>query len=260
MRLRTHRLSSMKKNTRVLMRVDTNVPIKNGRVIDGSRGRLAHVAPEIERYAKRGARVIVLSHLGRPKGKRVKALSNRPIAKKMGKMLGRQVEFVSSVSGPVARRAVGKMSDGDILWLENVRFEEGEKKNSSALAKAWAASADLYINNAFGACHRKHASVHAITRELPSYAGSLIQKEVSELSKPFRKPFVIVVGGIKIKTKLPALSKLAPQADMILVGGTVALTLAGAALHKPLHPAGLTIEPDEYKIARTFLKRFIHKV
>ncbi len=242
------------------MRVDTNVPIKNGRVVDGKRGRLARAAPEIEAYARRGAKVIILSHLGRPKGKRVKELSNAPVAKGMSRILGRQVDFVSKTSGPSVKNEVTGMLEGGILWLENVRFDEREVKNSRVLAKEWAELADVYVNNAFGACHRKHASVHAITKELPSVAGGLIREEVQELSKPFEKPFILVMGGIKLETKLPVLRHLAPQADVILAGGGVALTLASAALGRTLCPVGRSIKKSEVTLAQSFLKRFGDKL
>jgi len=242
------------------MRVDTNVPILKGRVAEGKRGRLARVTPEIRAYADRGARVIVLSHLGRPKGSRVKLLSNQPIAKQMARLVGRRITFVDVVSGKKAEQAVHDMSPGDIVWLENTRFDAREKKDSATLAKEWAAFADIYINNAFGVCHRKHASVHAITRKLPSFAGGLLQEEVRELTRPRKKPFMLVMGGIKLETKLPMLEKLAPDAKAILLGGGIALSVAGAALHRPLNPVGLRIQPEEYALGRAFLKRYGRKV
>jgi phosphoglycerate kinase len=209
----------MKSGTRVLMRVETNVPLVRGRVQDGKHGRLAQTAPELARYAERGAKLIVLSHLGRPDGRRVRALSNAPVARAMEKMLHRRVLFSKDLTGPKVKKTIAKMRAGDILWLENVRFDPREEQDSQAFAKELAALADVYVNNAFGVCHRAHASVHAIARELPSYAGTLVQQEVRELGRPFQKPFVLVMGGMKLKTKLPALGRLAPQADRILIGG-----------------------------------------
>jgi len=245
---------------RVLMRVDTNVPVKNGRVVDGDRGRLARILPEIEAFAKKGARVIILSHRGRPGGKYVEILSNQPIAKRAGQYLKGRVSFFEASHGKKVEARIENMGPGEVLWLENVRFDSREEKNSAALGKAYAALADVYVNNAFGVSHRKHASVHAVTNYIPSYAGALILEELKELSKSPKHPFVLVMGGIKLETKLPVLKKLAPQADVVLLGGGIALAFAAAVLGIKLQPVGRSLSYSDIVLANAFFKTCADKI
>lgn len=223
MRLRT--LKTDVRGKRVLVRIDANVPVKKGRVEDGPHGRIARSAVGIEWLRQHGARTIVLTHLGRPEGKHISAYSVRPVAKRLSELLGVKVQMARGVVGPEVERAVARMSDGDVLLLENVRFDPREEENSPSLARQWAELADLYVDDAFAVSHRAHASVDAITSELPSYAGPLLANEVDVLSKALshpKHPFVLAMGGLKMADKLPVMERLLPDADAILVGGALA--------------------------------------
>lgn len=225
MRLRALRADVNLKGKRVLVRIDANVPIKKGRVEDGPHGRIARSAVDIEWLRQRGARTIVLTHLGRPDGKRVAAYSVRPVARRLSELLGIKVTVARELVGPDVERAVERLQDGDVLLLENVRFDPREEQNSPSLARAWASLADLYLNDAFAVSHRAHASVDAITSELPSYAGPLLVHEVETLSAAVdhpKHPFVLAMGGLKMADKLPVMESLFPKADQVLVGGALA--------------------------------------
>ncbi len=225
MRLRTLRSNLHLDGKRVLVRIDGNVPVRGGKVQEGPRGRIAQAAVGIEWLRQHGARTVVLTHVGRPKGKRVPAFSARPVAKRLSELLGMKVPMARGVVGPEVERAVSRMEDGDVLVLENVRFDPREEQNSPAFARALAALADLYVNDAFAVSHRAHASVDAITSELPSYAGSLLAREITVLSKVAerpRRPFVLVMGGLKMADKLPVMERLLPQTDAVFVGGALA--------------------------------------
>lgn len=225
MRLRTLRADTSLQGKRVLVRIDANVPVKKGRVEDGPHGRIARSAVGIEWLRQHGARIIVMTHVGRPNGKRISAYSVRPVAKRLSELLGIKVTTAKGVVGPDVERAVARMNDGDVLLLENLRFDAREEGNSPSLARAWAALADLYLNDAFAVSHRAHASVDAITSELPSYAGPLLAQEIDVLSKASahpKHPFVLAMGGLKMADKLPVMERLLPEADVVLVGGALA--------------------------------------
>ena len=211
----------------VLVRVDYNVPMKDGKVTDDLRIRASF--PTLELLAKKGARRIVLiSHLGRPEGKKVKELSLKPVADRLRELLpNKKVFFVDDVSGPDVEEAVESLPVGGILLLENLRFFPGEEKDSAEFAKEIvdATHADLFVQDGFAVVHRAHASTDAITKELPSVAGLLLEKEITSLSKISESPahpFIVIIGGAKVEDKQPLIDKFAPIADQIIVGGKIA--------------------------------------
>ncbi|MFA4845536.1 MAG: phosphoglycerate kinase [Patescibacteria group bacterium] len=225
MKLRKLTNSMNLRGKRVLVRIDANVPIKNGRAVDGPHGRIARSAVGINWLLQRGARVIVMTHLGRPGGKRVAAYSVKPIAKRLSSLLGLRVKVTRSVVGVDVKKAVGAMQDGEVLLLENLRFDRREEENAASFAEALAKLGDLYVNDAFAVSHRAHASVDAITSDLPSYVGPLLHDELSVLSRlgdHSRRPFVLVLGGLKMTTKIPLLDRLLPTLDHVLLGGALA--------------------------------------
>lgn len=212
---------------RVLIRIDANVPVKNGKAIDGPHGRIARSAVDIDWFSQRGAKVIVITHLGRPNGKRVSAYSVRPVAKRLGGLLKTRVTISHDIVGPKVVKLIEKMKDGDVLLLENIRFDAREESNSRSLAQALASLGDMYVNDAFAVSHRAQASVSAIAEELPSYAGPLFANEIailSKLDKHMKQPFVLVMGGLKIATKMPVIERFLDSAEKILIGGALATT------------------------------------
>ncbi len=210
---------------RVFVRVDFNVPLDGSTISDDTRIRAA--IPTINWLTEHGARVILCSHLGRPKGKVNEEFRLTPVAVHLSELIDRQVQIASDVIGPDAQKRARELEDGDILLLENVRFEAGEEKNDPALAKQLASLADLYVNDAFGAAHRAHASTAGIAGYLPAYAGLLMDEEVSALQRlvtePAR-PFVTILGGAKVSDKLGVIENLIPKVDALLIGGGMANT------------------------------------
>lgn len=206
------------------------MPLKDGRVADDTRIRAA--VPTLRDLSERGARVVVTSHLGRPKGKRDEAFSLRPVAARLGELLGREVAFAEDCTGPAAERAVGDLADGDVLLLENVRFHAEEEANDPAFARALASLADIYVNDAFAASHRAHASVVGVADHLPAYAGELMEAELDALHQALdqpRRPLIAIVGGAKVSTKAGVLRHLLGRVDSLLVGGAMANTFFRAA-------------------------------
>lgn len=215
---------------RALVRVDFNVPIEKGAIHDDF--RIKSALPTIQRLIAKGAKVVLTSHLGRPDGKPDPEASLRPVAARLGELLGRPVNFSATTIGPEAEKASKGLDKGRVLVVENVRFEAGEKKNDPAFAKALAALGDVYVNDAFGTAHRKDASVVGVPRVLPAAAGDLVAAEVEHLS-PLRdgsceRPFVVVLGGAKLADKIPVLESLIPRVDGVLIGGGMAYTLLKA--------------------------------
>ena len=209
---------------RVLVRCDFNVPLVDGGVADDMRIRAA--LPTLEALLDKGARLTVCSHLGRPKGKVVEELRLAPIGRVLGQLLGREVHAVGDVVGPEAQAAAASM--GDIVLLENLRFEPGEERNDPSFADALAGLADAYVNDAFGAAHRAHASVVGVSERLPSSAGLLLADEVDKLERLLHdppRPFVAVLGGAKVSDKLAVIGNLLDRVDTICVGGAMAFTL-----------------------------------
>jgi phosphoglycerate kinase len=214
---------------RVLLRADLNVPMHDGKV--GDLTRLERLTPTIRELAAAGAKVIVLSHFDRPKGKRVPEMSLRPVAASLGAVLGREVRFADDCIGDAAAAAVAAMAPGDVLVLENTRYHAGEEKNDPALAQAMAALGDAYVNDAFSAAHRAHASTEALAHLLPAFAGRLMQRELEALEAALgspKKPVAAIVGGAKVSTKLDLLGNLVGRVDLLVIGGAMANTFLGA--------------------------------
>jgi 3-phosphoglycerate kinase len=223
------------KGKRVLLRVDLNVPLREapdgGRVV-GDDYRLQMALPTIRDLVERQARVVLCSHLGRPKGEPKPELSLAPVAERLEELLGQPVTFCPDTIGEHAEAAAGKLGDGEVLLIQNLRYHKGEKKNDPEFAAALAKLADVYVNDAFGVCHRAHASVEAITKLLPTACGQLIQKELEVLG-PLRsgdvaRPFEVVLGGAKLADKIPVLEALLEKVDGICVGGGMAYTFLKA--------------------------------
>jgi phosphoglycerate kinase len=210
---------------RVLVREDLNVPLKDGAITDDTRLRAA--VGTLDDLSRRGARVVVMSHLGRPKGRPVPELSLRPVAARLAQVLDRPVGFAEDCVGEPAGLAVERLSEGDVVLLENVRFHPGEEANDPEFARALAALGDVYVNDAFAASHRAHASVVGVARHLPAYAGLLMLAELEALHRALdqpRRPLVAIVGGAKVSTKAGVLRFLLPKVDALLVGGAMANT------------------------------------
>jgi phosphoglycerate kinase len=221
------------KNKRVLVRVDLNVPTENGKVTDAT--RIVRAAPTITEIADKGGKAILLSHFGRPKGYDA-SQSLRPVAAEVAKVIGRSVGFVEDCIGPKAEAAVAAMRAGDILCLENTRFHPGEEKNDPAFVEALAKLGDIWVNDAFSAAHRAHASTEGLGRRLPAYAGRSMQAELEALEKALenpQRPVVAIVGGAKISTKLDLLGNLIAKVNVLIIGGAMANTFL-AAQGKPV--------------------------
>ncbi|TCD15463.1 phosphoglycerate kinase [Oricola cellulosilytica] len=214
---------------RVLVRVDLNVPMADGAVSD--RTRIERVVPTIAELSGKGAKVILLAHFGRPKGKRVEEMSLRPVAQALEEELDHRVDFSGDCIGDEAHSEVGEMASGDIVLLENTRFHPGEEKNDPDLAKALAANGDIYVNDAFSAAHRAHASTEGVAHLLPAYAGRAMQAELEALEKGLgspEKPVVAIVGGAKVSTKIDLLQNLVKKVDALVIGGGMANTFLAA--------------------------------
>lgn len=214
---------------RVLLRVDLNVPTENGRVTDAT--RLERVAPTITEISSKGGKVILLAHFGRPKGGPDEANSLKSIAPVLSQHLGKPVAFAPDCIGKAAEAAIAKMRDGDILLLENTRFHKGEEKNDPAFVDALAELGDIYVNDAFSAAHRAHASTEGLAHKLPAYAGRTMQAELEALGKALDnpvRPLMAVVGGAKISTKLELIGNLINKVDILAIGGGMANTFLAA--------------------------------
>jgi phosphoglycerate kinase len=213
------------KGKRVLVRVDFNVPIKDGTVGDDTRIQAA--LPTMNYLLGHGASLVLCSHLGRPKGEPKPEFSLRPVAKRLSALLGREVAFADDCIGEMAEKAAGELQPGGVLLLENTRFHAGETKNDPEMAKQLAALADLYVNDAFGSAHRAHASTEGVAKYLPAVAGFLMEKEIQYLGQAIanpKRPFVAILGGAKISDKIGVIRNLLIKADQILIGGGMANT------------------------------------
>ena len=240
------------KGKRVLVRADLNVPMKDGVVTDAT--RIARQAPTIRELANRGARVIVLSHFDRPKGKVVPAMSLKPVVAPLAEAVGRPVAFAEDCVGDIAKRAVAALHNGDVLLLENTRFHAGEEANNEDFVARLAVLGDIFVNDAFSAAHRAHASTAGLAHVLISAAGRAMQAELDYLHKALdhpRRPVIAVVGGAKVSTKIALLENLVAKVDVLVIGGAMAntfLSAQGHAIGKSLS------ERDQEGTARRILK------
>jgi phosphoglycerate kinase len=222
------------KGKRVFVRVDFNVPMdENQNITDDKRIRAA--LPTIQYLIDQGARVILASHLGRPKDKPEDKFRMDPVAKRLAELLGKEVAKVDDCIGPEVEKAVSELKDGDILLLENVRFYPGEKKNDPEFAKSLASLAEIYVNDAFGAAHRAHASTAGVAQYLPAAAGFLLQKEIEVMGKALEdpeRPFVAILGGAKVADKIGVIKNLLEKVDTLIIGGGMAYTFLKAQGHE----------------------------
>jgi phosphoglycerate kinase len=240
---------------RALVRVDFNVPLdEHGHVADDT--RITAALPTLDYLRKRGAKVVLLSHLGRPKGKPTPKYSLEPVARRLSEIIGRPVEFVETTDTDEALKATTDLEDGEILLLENTRFLGGEETNDPRLARSLAQLGDFFVNDAFGAAHRAHASTVGVAEHLrPAVAGLLMQKELDylgdALSNP-KRPFVAILGGAKISGKIDVIEKLLPAVDRMLIGGAMACTFFRA---QGVETGKSLVEPDRVDLAKRLLDR-----
>ncbi len=214
---------------RVLVRADLNVPVQGGRITDAT--RIDRLAPTLRELSDKGARVIVCSHFDRPKGKPNPAMSLRPMAEALARSLGRPVAFADDCVGEAARAVVASLRDGDVCVLENTRFHSGEEANDPAFAGALAEHADVYVNDAFSAAHRAHASTEGVAHHRPAYAGRLMQAELEALALALthpERPVCAIVGGAKVSTKIDLLTNLSARVQVLVIGGAMANTFLAA--------------------------------
>lgn len=241
------------KGKKVFCRVDFNVPMQNGEITDDTRIQAA--LPTIEYLTSQGAKVILASHLGRPKGQVVEELRLDPVAKRLSDLTGKEIVKTDAVFGPEVDEAIAGLSEGDILLIENVRFEAGEEKNDEQLAQAFADMADLYVNDAFGAAHRAHASTAGVAEKLPSVAGFLMEKEIDVLGKALEnpeRPFTAIIGGAKVKDKIGVIENLLEKVDNLIVGGGLAYTFIKAQGHEI---GKSLLEEDKIELAKEFMAK-----
>ncbi len=256
MKLRNIKQIKDLKGKRVLLRLDLNVPLTSGRVARGGQWRLQRAVPTIKYLVGHGAKVIIVAHLGRPKGVPDPALSLRPVARSLGFLLKKSIQFWPG-NLRTYESASYDLKAGQIAMLENIRFEPREKLNCQRLARAMSRLADIYVNDAFGNIHRQDASMHAITKYLPSYAGLLIEDEIYHLSQVMaaKRGLVVIFGGAKISTKIKLIKKFTVKADSVLVGGALANTLLRAAGHE----VGRSLIDEEYLgVAKKLLNKKVH--
>jgi len=241
---------------RVVMRVDFNVPLEGGRITDDR--RIAQALPTIKSVIERGGRLVLMSHLGRPKGGPEPKYSLKPVADHLAKLLGKPVAFATDAIGPETEKQVAALKDGDVLLLENLRFHKGEEKNDPTFAKQLAGYGDVYVNDAFGTAHREHASTFGAAQALqgkPRVIGFLIQKELKFLGEAIsapHRPFVAILGGAKVSDKINVIEQLLGKCDTLLIGGAMAYTFflaQGKTVGKSL------VEADKVELARSLLAK-----
>ncbi len=240
------------KGKRVFCRVDFNVPMQDGKISDDTRIKAA--LPTISYLTEQGAKVILASHLGRPKGQVVEELRLAPVAERLSELSGKDVQKAEEAYGETVQSIIGNMQDGEILLLENVRFYPGEEKNDQELAKSFAALADVYVNDAFGAAHRAHASTEGIAHHLPAVAGLLMEKELSVLGKALsnpERPFTAIIGGAKVKDKIGVIENLLEKVDHLIIGGGLGYTFIKAQGHEI---GNSLLEEDKVELAKSFIE------
>ena len=238
---------------RVLVRVDFNVPLEDGAVADDTRIKAA--LPTIELLRERDAAVVLVSHLGRPYGKHDPALSMRPVAEHLATLLGARVHRAPAVVGDEAETMAAGLGPGEVLLLENVRYEPGETENDPGLAAALAALGNIYVNDAFGAAHRAHASTEGVAHRLAGYAGLLLEREVTELTRVVespRRPLVVVLGGAKVSDKVGVIDRFLEVADRVLIGGAMCFSFFRA---QGIPTGDSLVEEEGVKLAKEALRR-----
>ena len=241
------------KGKRVFVRVDFNVPMEEGKITDETRIRAA--IPTIEQLTSRGAKVILASHLGRPKGEVKEDMRLTAVGKRLSEILAQPVKKLDESVGTIVEETIGNMQDGEIVLLENVRFHKGEEKNDEELAKQFASLADIYVNDAFGAAHRAHASTEGIAKHIPAVSGLLMEKELDVLGKALsnpERPFTAIIGGAKVKDKIGVIENLLDKVDHLLIGGGLSYTFSkaqGYSIGKSL------VEEDKIELAKGFIEK-----
>ena len=245
------------KGKRVLVRVDYNVPMKGAKIEDDA--RIRETLKTLEHLIAEGAKVVLIAHLGRPKGKPEPKYSLKPIAAELAKLLKKPVAFADDCVGPVAEKAVAALKPGEVLLLENLRFHAEEEANDAAFSKALAKNGDLFIQEAFGALHRAHASTAGVTKFLPGAIGFLVQRELEFLDRAIghpTRPFLAIIGGAKVSDKLAVLEKLLDRVDALLIGGAMAYTFLqaqGISIGKSL------LEKDQIDAAKSIIEKAYNK-
>ncbi|TWD97540.1 phosphoglycerate kinase [Neobacillus bataviensis] len=241
------------KGKRVFCRVDFNVPMQDGQITDETRIRAA--IPTIQYLVEQGAKVILASHFGRPKGQVVEEMRLTPVGVRLSEILGKEVKKADEAYGDSVKAIIDTMNEGDVLLLENVRFYPGEEKNDPQLAKAFAELADVYVNDAFGAAHRAHASTEGIAHNLPAVSGFLMEKELDVLGKALsnpERPFTAIIGGAKVKDKIGVIENLLELVDNLIIGGGLAYTFVKAQGHEV---GKSLLEADKLDLANSFIEK-----
>lgn len=239
---------------RVLMRVDFNVPVKDGKVTDDT--RIEAALPSIKKIVEAGGKLVLMSHLGRPKGKVVEEMRMGPVAERLSELLGKTVKMAPDCVGPDVEKMVSEMQPGDVVLLENLRFHNEETENEAEFAKKLASLGDVYVNDAFGTAHRAHASTEGVTKHIDvCAAGYLMEKEITYLSQTLQspeKPFVAILGGAKISGKIDVIENLLPKVNSILIGGAMSYTLLKA---RGIEVGNSLVEEDRIEMAKDVLKK-----